>query len=64
MEAIIIKKKTFDNLFKQALEKIQLDRAISDEKNAQYDNTPIGELYRLFHYEVSCLKDKLEEAEY
>ncbi len=59
---IIISKYNFDNLFQQTLDKLKLERFTSDEKSAQFENTPIGQMHRAFHYEVCVLKDRLEKG--
>ena len=57
MEAIVIKKSTFDSLFGQTLEKLELVNLREDTANSLRD------MHRKFHYEVCILKGKLEKEE-
>lgn len=63
METITIRKHTFDTLFEQTLIKLSLDRFTSNEKGTQFENSPIGQMHRAFHYEVCRLKGRLEKGE-
>jgi len=57
MEAIVIKKSTFDSLFKQTLEKLELVNLREDTPSSPHD------MHRRFHYEVCILKGKIEKGE-
>lgn len=61
MEVIIIQKKTFDEFFKQTLEKLELEvlKGEIDGLRGYRINTPIGEMHRKFVYEVMRLKDRI-----
>ncbi len=53
MNAIVVEKSAFEDLFQQTLNKLELARF----KNDKYD---INTMHRAFHYEVCQLKDRLE----
>lgn len=65
---IQIEKERFDELFQQTLDKLGLDRfkhgrsRTSGKEDAVFENSAVGEMHRMFHYEVCMLKGKLEKA--
>jgi hypothetical protein len=65
---IQIEKERFDEIFQETLDKLALDRfkdgrsISSGREDAVFENSPIGEMHRKFHYEVCKLKRKLEDS--
>ena len=65
---IQIEKEKFNEIFQHTLDKLALDRfkhgrsRTSGTEDAVFENSAVGEMHRMFHYEVCKLKDKLERA--
>jgi len=65
---IQIEKERFDELFQHTLDVLGLDRfkhgrsKTSGRDDAVFENSAVGEMHRMFHYQVCKLKGKLEKA--
>jgi len=65
---IQIEKERFDEIFKDTLAKLSLIRfkdgrnMTSGKEDAVFENSPVGQMHRRFHYEVCMLKKRLEDS--
>jgi len=69
MEIIQVNKDVFDRIFKETLLTLELENLrekqifVDPEFNTKADVTQfVVTLHRRFHYEVCCLRDKLQKA--